>query len=71
MPAKARVDLNIYNLRGQKVRSLATLDLVAGKHELNWDGRDNSGNRLAPGIYFWRLKAGDTLRQGKLLKLAD
>ena len=71
LPAKARVDLNIYNLRGQKVRSLATLDLVAGKHELNWDGRDNSGNRLAPGIYFWRLKAGDTLRQGKLLKLAD
>jgi hypothetical protein len=71
LPAKARVDLNIYNLRGQKVRSLARLDLNAGSHELNWDGRDNSGNRLAPGIYFWRLKAGDTLRQGKLLKLAD
>ncbi len=48
-------ELAVYNLRGQKVRVLLNSSLDKGRHELVWDGLDDQGRPLSPGIYFCRL----------------
>lgn len=65
------VQLDIYNLRGQKICSLGSKNLAAGSHELLWDGTDHNHVSVAPGIYFWRLNAESSSLSGKMLKLAN
>jgi len=49
------VSLEIYNLKGQKVKQLVSSQLSAGKHSVVWDGKDNSGKLVSSGIYFYSL----------------
>jgi len=60
----AVVNLYIYNVKGQLVRSLALGKQVAGNYLTKdkaayWDGKDGSGARVASGVYFYRLHAGN------------
>ena len=57
LPASAEVAVQILNLRGQVVRTLAKGREVAGKHSVTWDGRDDFGRNLASGVYLYRLEA--------------
>jgi hypothetical protein len=50
--------LKIYNVLGELVRTLADEPMVGGTHQLIWDGKDNRGDQVASGIYFYRLRAG-------------
>lgn len=52
------VELCIFNIKGQKVRELFRSDLPAGNHNIDWDGRDQSGRLLGSGIYLCSLKVG-------------
>jgi len=61
------IELNIYNLRGQKVSNLLNERQVPGEQKINWDGCDDAGNRLANGIYFYRLSLGNQIISGKIL----
>ena len=56
----ANVDLSIYNMLGQKVRTLTSGSKVAGTHVLRWDGRDESGSSVSTGIYLYTLTDGST-----------
>jgi hypothetical protein len=49
-----RVQVSIYDVAGRKVRSLADRVFPAGEHSLQWDGTDDSGQKLARGVYFVR-----------------
>ncbi len=49
----------IYNLRGEKVRVLAAGLFNAGRYIFTWDGKDDGGNNLPSGIYFYSLKISD------------
>lgn len=62
--------LSIYNLKGQVVKSLCASVLEAGKHQVTWNGKDESGNSTASGIYFYRLEtpAGTLSRKMVLSK---
>lgn len=51
-----QVNLNIYNIKGQLVRSLVNEELPAGEHNIIWDGRDQSDRPAATGIYFYQLR---------------
>ncbi|MBN2425455.1 MAG: T9SS type A sorting domain-containing protein [Calditrichaceae bacterium] len=51
--SKSDIKIDIYNIIGQKVRSLKQAGLSAGKHFIVWDGRDESGNFLSTGLYFY------------------
>jgi len=61
------VELTLHNLRGQKIRTLATGYLPAGLHTARWDGRDDAGRPAATGVYYCRLRSGDRAVVGKLL----
>jgi len=65
--AAEHIDLGIYDLGGWRVRSLYANPLVpAGKHETVWDGRDDQGAAVDPGLYFLRLRAGDIERSTRI-----
>lgn len=61
------VKLNIYNLLGQKVRTLENGQRCKGHHSITWVGKDNRGKEVSSGIYFYQLRAGDCKETRKLI----
>jgi FlgD Ig-like domain len=55
LPQPGFVELRVYNLLGQAVRTLHQAALPAGFHEIAWDGRDDQGRLVAAGVYLYRL----------------
>ncbi|MGH1362264.1 MAG: right-handed parallel beta-helix repeat-containing protein [Calditrichia bacterium] len=53
-PTKGNIQLEIFNVLGQKVKTLLNSDVDAGEYKLLWDSRNGSGNRVASGLYFYR-----------------
>ncbi|MDW7679390.1 MAG: T9SS type A sorting domain-containing protein [bacterium] len=58
LPEATHVKLEIYNLLGQKIRTLIDDPKPAGSHTLRWDGRDQYGKPVSSGVYLYRLTAG-------------
>jgi hypothetical protein len=69
LPEAADAKLEIYNVRGQRVRTLVNDHLPAGVHFIHWDSRDMYGQSVAAGIYFYRLQAGPRTLTRKMLLL--
>lgn len=63
-----QTELSIFNLKGQKVRTLVNSLYPAGNHALVWDGKADSGAALGSGVYFIRLDTG-TQRQTRKMTL--
>ncbi|MBU1675226.1 T9SS type A sorting domain-containing protein, partial [bacterium] len=61
--------LNIYSIRGELVRTLASGRLESGEHIVNWDGNDFSGQKVSSGTYFARLRIGSEVLQVRKLML--
>ena len=59
--------LNIYNILGQKVKTLVDEAKLPGEYEVRWYGKDHKGNFVASGVYFYQLKAGDFQESKKLI----
>jgi hypothetical protein len=53
------VQLAIYSVDGRRMRMLANDVREAGSYRLVWDGRDDRGNALKPGVFFARLTTGE------------
>jgi hypothetical protein len=70
LAAPGQVYLEVFDVRGRLVRRLVSASLVAGRHEVLWDGRDDQGVGAASGTYVARLRAADTIvaRKMQLLK---
>ncbi len=62
---EARLDL--FDLQGRRVRTLAERRLPAGASVIAWDGRDESGRRLGRGLYFARLTLPDAVHTARVL----
>ncbi|MCB5246763.1 MAG: T9SS type A sorting domain-containing protein, partial [Candidatus Cloacimonetes bacterium] len=68
LPESGEADLAVYNLKGQKVKSLVSQALPAGDHSVVWNGRDELGQPVASGIYHCRLSyAGQTVLRKMVL----
>lgn len=63
------VQIKIYNRLGQEVCALVNKQISAGEHSITWDGKDAKGNKLASGIYYYRLTAGKQSFSKKMLYL--
>ena len=57
LPASGVVQMEIFDVLGQTIRTLAAQDMPAGLHQFSWDGRDGAGRQVAGGVYFYRLQA--------------
>lgn len=56
--ATARVRIDVYDVLGRRVRQLRDQQMAAGEREVGWDGRNDRGERVSAGLYFYRLEAG-------------
>ncbi|MBC8526477.1 MAG: C10 family peptidase, partial [Candidatus Cloacimonetes bacterium] len=58
LPEESVVEITIYNIRGQRVKTLVNGKLSAGNHSITWNGEDDNRKRLGNGIYLYKLSTG-------------
>ncbi len=69
LPENSFVSLTIYNIQGQKVKRLVNEYQPAGTKRVVWDGRDEKGEGVASGIYFYRIEAGPNTVTNRMVLL--
>jgi xylan 1,4-beta-xylosidase len=63
------VELVIYNIQGQKIKTLLRTNQSAGNYRINWDAKDNQGLNVPSGLYFCQMKTDKFIQTRKLLYL--
>lgn len=69
VPEQGQVELQIFNVLGQKVRTLVSEKLQAGNFTATWNGTDESGKLVSSGVYFYKLTAGEFSQTRKMVFL--
>jgi PKD repeat protein len=69
LPYSSNVELEIFNIMGQKVTTLANRAYEAGVHSIEWHGVDANGRTVASGMYFYRLRTDRDVETRKMLLL--
>jgi hypothetical protein len=69
VPQVSDVKLVVYNILGQKVRTLVNDRMEPGYHSVVWDGRNEDGRTVASGIYIYRFEANEFTKTLKLMLL--
>ena len=64
-----KVVLKVYNQVGQEIRTLVNENQAEGIHSVIWDGKNNSGNAVDPGVYFYQLRTGNDFSGTKKILL--
>ncbi|RMF69527.1 MAG: T9SS C-terminal target domain-containing protein, partial [Calditrichaeota bacterium] len=59
LPNAGPVKLQIFNMKGQLVRTLVDRHMEAGEHRVKWNGQNDQGAVVASGVYVYRLRAGN------------
>jgi hypothetical protein len=55
VPRSTRVQIEIFNIRGERVATLADREYAAGSYTVAWDGNSETGSQVSTGVYFYRL----------------
>jgi hypothetical protein len=66
LPVAARLELRLYDVAGRRVRTLELGSREAGTHRIGWDGRDDAGRPLPPGLYFGEVRADARVARTRL-----
>ncbi len=53
------VNLSIYNIKGQKIKTIVNQKLEQGLHQITWDGKNDNNQYVASGVYFYKLKVNN------------
>ncbi|TES90319.1 MAG: T9SS type A sorting domain-containing protein [Candidatus Cloacimonadota bacterium] len=69
VPRNAHVELAIYNIQGQLVRTIVKRVETAGIHSISWDGRDTEGRSVISGIYFYKLESSNSIKEVRKMLL--
>ncbi len=67
--AGSELELNIYNLKGQLIKSLQVQNDASGTSHIIWDGKDANGKQIQSGIYLYRLDSKEFQTSGKIVKI--
>jgi hypothetical protein len=70
LPTATDVTLGVYDLLGRQVAHLVNGHHVAGSYKISWSGRDDSGNKVSSGVYFYRLRAGNDVRTARTMLIS-
>ncbi len=66
---EGKTELVIYNIKGQRVKTLVSENQESGHYQVVWNGKDANNKQVSSGIYFYRLKATDKVLDKKMLML--
>jgi hypothetical protein len=67
LPISEFVQLEVFNIVGQKISVLANRNFNAGIHQVSWQARDDLGNEVPAGVYYYRLKVGEFEQTRKMV----
>ncbi len=68
---ECKIEISIYNIKGQKVKQLVSDQLLAGQHSIIWNGEDNAGKKVGSGVYLYKLNVNgktETIKKCLLMK---
>lgn len=69
LPRETRALIQVFDVQGRRVATLADRVVSAGPHETTWDGRDSAGRQAPTGVYLCRLEAAGMVRSRRLVML--
>jgi len=70
LPAPEHLEVTVYDLRGGQVKTLTSDRYTTGTHTVQWNGTGATGNRVASGVYFYRLRTeSGNVKIGKMVLL--
>ncbi len=69
LPNAGPVSLQVFDVTGRKVATLVDHAMDAGSHVITWDGRDDSGNAVATGVYLARLQSGGETVTNEMVRM--
>jgi len=69
VPKISKINIEIFNIYGQKIQTLMNNEIQPGLHSLVWDGRDKNEKELSSGIYFYRMRSDSFFKSQKLILL--
>ncbi len=69
LPSDGLVELRVFNIKGQLVKTLVKGEQLAGSYEAVWNGKDNNEKSVSSGIYFYKLSTRDETIMKKMLML--
>jgi PKD repeat protein len=67
LPSACRVSFAVYNMMGQKVRTLVDREVGAGSYTVTWDATNDHGEAVSTGLYFYRVVAGENTVTQKMM----
>ena len=67
LPYSSDVNLTIYNMLGQKVKSFDMIGIQAGKHTLRWNATNDLGEKVGTGVYLYQLQTKDFMKTRKMI----
>lgn len=67
LPHECEVEITVYNISGQKVKTLAKQKERAGHRQVIWDGRNDEGEEVATGVYLYKIQAGEFTQSKKMV----
>ena len=69
LPSDGFVNLEVYNLTGQKVKTLESRNMQPGYHSVIWDGTNYAGEKVSTGMYFYMIQTDKFHNTKKMLFL--
>ena len=69
LPTNETVKLEIYNILGEKIKTLVKDNLNAGYYNFLWNGYDEAGAKMSSGIYIYRVQIGTFIQSKKMLMM--
>jgi len=64
-----KTQIEIFNAKGQKVKTLMNKKLEKGNHSIAWDGKNNQNNSVSSGVYFYRVSVNGAQKINKMLMI--
>ena len=69
LPTDGHVRIDVFNIAGKRVRTLVDEEQTAGPRTVVWDGTNEGGQRVASGVYMYRMQAGDYVSEKRMVLL--
>jgi flagellar hook assembly protein FlgD len=67
MNKAGKVEVVIYNILGQKVKTLLNETRSAGNHTAVWNGKDDNNRSVSSGVYFFKMTTGEYSKTSKMI----
>lgn len=68
-PVDGHVQIDVFNVLGQRINTLVDEFRAAGTHQVSWDGRSEGGVQVSTGVYFYRITAGSYVTTRKMVMI--